>query len=192
MMAIRHVGIDTGTRLLGWAVVGERGEYIDSGWVDLETTLSRKLKGWDSLSIRLRALSMWATRFFEGIQHSADWASTIVGIEHPWVGRSKQTALTLGMAWGIIAHAAMQCGFAIAKIEPTQAKKALTGSGLPKKQAMLEAAKLMDTGREPGDWVAGHTMRPACEGKGKFDEADALGVALATRIWALERERGAV
>jgi len=168
---VEYVGIDTGTRLLGWAIVGERGEYINTGWVDLETPLSKTLKGWRSLYVRLISLSNWASQFFADLARKAPIHDQIefVGIEHPWVGKGRQTALTLGMAWGIIAQAAMHEGYSIAKIEPTQAKKALTGSGVARKPAMLEAAKLMGA---------------KCEGKGQFDEADALGVALATRVRA--------
>ena len=173
-----YIGIDTGTRLLGWAMTDGDGKHIDSGWVDLETPLSKKLKGWDSLAVRLGFLGRCTSRLFAERERvlGADSAANdvLVGIEHPWVGKSKQTSLTLGMAWGIIAQAAMQCRLPIVKIEPTQAKKALTGSGLARKPAMLEAAR---------------NMGAKCEGKGKFDEADAFGVALATRLWDLERRR---
>jgi len=173
-----YIGIDIGTELLGWAALNEAGEYISSGWVDLETTLSRKLRDWNSLEIRLKNLCRWALEFFGEYERVLSikevLGDTLVGIEHPWVGQSRQTALTLGIAWGIIAQAAMQCGLTITKVGPTRAKKAMTGSGKATKDAMLDAAKLMGA---------------KCDGKGQYDEADALGVALATRLWALERER---
>lgn len=164
-----YIGIDIGTRLIGWAVIDADGEYLKSHWVELGDTTSRGLKGWFSLLVRLGNLARWAECFF------SDFSSEeviVVGIEHPWVGKNAQTAVTLGMAWGIVAGAALSRGLSIDKIESAQAKLALTGYGKATKSQMVLHARI-------------HGAK--CVGAGEMDEADAIGVALAAR--GIDREK---
>lgn len=158
---MNYCGIDIGTHWMGYAVVNPEKRVVRSGWYKLEE--ARKLRGWNALTFRLADLNIYTRCFFSELDDVE-----YVGIEHPFVLRNVQTAITLGIAFGYVASAAQGMGFSIVKVEVGEAKKALTGNGKATKGTMIATAKILG----------------ACKGKGKGveDEADAVGVALATLI----------
>lgn len=160
---MNYCGIDIGTHWMGYAVVNPDKRIMKSGWYKLESKEDRKLRGWEALTSRLIKLDTYTRWFFSKLSHVK-----YVGIEHPFVLRNVQTAITLGIAFGYVASAAQECGFNIVKIEAGEAKKALTGNGKATKGTMIATAKVLG----------------ACKGRGKGieDEADAIGVAFATLI----------
>ena len=92
------------------------------------------------------------------------------GIEEPWSDpENPQVGLKLAKTWGLLACLCWQRGFYVCSIVPSTAKKALTGDGKASKEDMLKVAKLL--------W-------PDVQ---QFDEADAIGVALATRNLIIEK-----
>lgn len=155
-----YCGIDSGTSWVGYTLLQSDGRIVRSGSVELKSP--SKLKGDDALFARLFQLATWAESFFCELP-----ANTLVGVEHSWVGKNVQTAITLGIGFGYIASAAQRHGFNVEKIEPSEAKMALAGRGNAPKSLMILLAK--DLGACKKDY------------KGKEDEADSVGVGLALR-----------
>ena len=162
------VGVDIGTaNNCGWAIVNLQAERLDSGVI--------KVGRRESLDVRLYDLyySFMPVFFGQIESRCADpYRLLAVGIETPWVGKNIQTALRLGKAWGVVA------GFFIGTqsiiphtIYPTTAKKALTGSGKATKYAMVQTAAAMGMP---------HKVNEKGEIVGDDNEADAIGVAIAT------------
>lgn len=150
-------GVDIGTRIAGYAIV--KGDYVyHSEAVSLRR--NAKLKGWDSLLDRYEALLEWSRTAFAGSRFD------LVGIEWPWVGRNAQTAIKLGAAFGIVMASAMTYGLTVVRIEPSEAKLALTGDGGASKDKMVIFAKMLTK----------------LKSSYPEDEADAIGVALATQV----------
>lgn len=149
-------GIDTGTRVVGYAIVD--GEHVfRSDAVSLRR--NTKLRGWESLLERYENLLEWSRSVFAGSRFD------LVGVEWPWVGKNAQTAIKLGVAFGIVMASAMTHGLSVVRIEPAEAKMALTGSGNASKEEMVMFAKTITTLRS----------------KYPEDESDAIGVALAAQ-----------
>lgn len=145
---MRFLGIDIGTRFLGFAAVDKDGQPQGTG--------TTKFEG--KTRFRLKAIAKWADDFFRHCGHEV-----IVGIESPWVGANAQAAILLAKAWGIVAGVAWANGCnEIYSISPKTAKKALAGSGNATKYEMSMRAEML----------CGRTVTS--------DEADAIGVALAT------------
>ena len=143
--------------MLGYAVVEPNGRFHHCGSVTLVTKESKKATGWQSLALRMKMLDDWVWHFFD-----RQVSVTAVGIEHPWYGKNLQTALTLGIAFGYVSSEAQRRGYAVFKISPAEAKRALAGKGNADKQQMIAGVKTK----------IGLTV--------SADEADAIGVALAT------------
>ena len=158
------VGIDVGTGdNCGWAIVNLQGELLESGVYKLgekaalESRLVSLHKALDGFVLAMR---MVYHKEFHGHLYA-------VGIETPWVGKNIQSALRLGKAWGVVAASFMEYVVPYT-IYPATAKKALTGSGKARKLARVAAAQLMGMQGE------------------NDNEADAIGVALATLIQWIE------
>ena len=156
-------GIDIGTHNCGWAFVGISGNYLKSGFFKL--TASGKLYD------RMKAL----VREMNGLARRQGGSVIMYGIEDPWVGKNLQTAMKLSKAWGAAYGAIVSWGGQAMPIAVPAAKTALTGSPEASKENMLKMA------------------RTTCSVEiDQFDEADAIGVALATRKAILEKAMEAV
>ena len=150
-------GVDIGTRIAGYAIV--KGDYVyHSEAVSLRK--NAKLKGWASLQDRYAALLEWSETIFAGSRFD------LVGIEWPWVGKYPQTAIKLGAAFGVVMASALHHGLSVVRIEPAEAKLALTGNGGASKEKMVIFAKMLTK----------------LKSSYPEDEADAIGVALAAQV----------
>jgi crossover junction endodeoxyribonuclease RuvC len=154
---IQIAGIDIGTYSCGWAVIDEEGQHLASGtW---------KLPEKASLNVRLGLLhtkTLWFWSRFRPV---------VLGIEEPWVGPNRQTALVLAKAWGVIFAGSCLRANAIVGVTPTQGKKALTNYAKADKEQMRAALKMQFN-------VEDKTT--------DADRADAVGIALFTRVKYLE------
>ena len=147
------LGIDPGTRLLGFGVVrsmGKKVEYVDMGILDLrkETDPYRKLQSiYDCISEVCKSY------------HPAELA-----IESPFYGKNAQVVLKLGRAQGAAMIAALSYGVAsVTEYAPRKAKEAIVGNGAASKEQvrmMLEK-------------TFGHPLP-----EGQLDATDALAIAL--------------
>ena len=147
------IGIDPGTRLLGFGVVrsmGKKVEYVDMGILDLrkETDPYRKLQAiFDCIS-----------------EVCKSYHPTELAIESPFYGKNAQVVLKLGRAQGAAMIAALSYGVAsVTEYAPRKAKEAIVGNGAASKEQvrmMLEK-------------TFGHPLP-----EGQLDATDALAIAL--------------
>ena len=173
------VGVDPGTKKdnLGLALVDYDGKLVDCCSVTDWLVWSHPCDGpKDSLSDKLWNLKWrFADAFVNKISiKTAGRPILLGGIEDQWVGKNSQVALTLSKQFGAIFAALSDLGVYSVKIQPTQAKKALTGSGRADKETMVQFAQQMGMG---GD---------------NDNVADAIGIALAARAiykeWEIENQ----
>lgn len=154
-----YIGIDIGLKVAGWAIVDEDANLVDFGtW---------KFGPGMSIVQRLRDIAWEAVTLFR------ECPSCHVGIEMPWVGANKQTAIKLAKAWGAVCGAVENFDTIVVEIYPTTAKKALTGNAKATKEEMREAARVQ----------FGIDDQTA-----SADISDAIGVALATRVQVLMKK----
>jgi crossover junction endodeoxyribonuclease RuvC len=113
------LGIDPGTAVTGYGVVGYRP---DGGLSLLECGVIRTGSG-DPLPDRIREI-------FQGIQEVIDrFEPMAVAVEDVFQGKNVKSALTLGHARGAILLAAALREIPIAEYSPREIKKAVVGSG---------------------------------------------------------------
>ncbi len=118
------LGIDPGTRLLGFGVVrsiGKKVEFVDMGVLDLrkETDAYRKLQAiYDCISEVCKSY------------HPQELA-----IESPFYGKNAQVVLKLGRAQGAAMIAALSYGVSgVTEYAPRKAKEAIVGNGAASKE----------------------------------------------------------
>ena len=140
-----YCGVDTGTVIVGYALI-EDDELLSVGHLEC---------GDDDRYGRI-------IDFFENYFGCLRILDAVVGIEKPYVGPNRQTAINLGIAFGCIYTQARRHGFDPIEISPKEAKLALAGTGNASKALMLKKAQ-------------------AYRKIDSFDEADAIGIALAVR-----------
>ena len=148
------LGIDPGTRLLGFGVVrvsGRKAEYVDMGVLDLrkDTDPYRKLQAiHECISEVCRS-----------------YHPTELAIESPFYGKNAQVVLKLGRAQGAAMIAALESGVAtVVEYAPRKAKEAIVGNGAAsKEQVCLMLEK---------------TLGVKLAEQGPLDATDALAIAL--------------
>jgi crossover junction endodeoxyribonuclease RuvC len=148
---MRILGIDPGTRLLGYAVVDAlpRLRYVECGVV---TAPARQ-----PLAARLAEIQ----RALEEI--IAELRPDEVAVEDVFTAHNARSALALGHARGVALAAAGRAGLPVTAYAPAKVKRAVTGRGAaPKEQVALMVRALV-----------GLRMVP------RADAADALAVAVA-------------
>jgi len=158
----KFLGFDIGIRNnLGWAILNSDGSLHLSGCWNLGDERQ-------SQESRLELLASYCVDLFRryGLEITA------VGIERPWVGKSPQTALTLGWVAGTIFGIACTYGKQPFRIQPMEAKKAFTDNGKASKSQVLKMAQLLKS-----DITS-------------EDEADAIAVATATRLRTIKEAMG--
>jgi crossover junction endodeoxyribonuclease RuvC len=146
------LGIDPGTRHLGWGVVrrdGTRPSHVAHGVIDTDTTAS--------IAARLCQIE---TELCEVI---AKYRPTASVVEALFYAKDASAAAKLGHARGVALLVLARAGLSIAEYEPTRVKKAIVGHGrADKRQIAMMIATLLRLPAPP---------RP--------DAADALAIALA-------------
>jgi Holliday junction resolvasome RuvABC endonuclease subunit len=155
---IYFAGFDTGTQdNLACCLVDVEGNYVGSKlW---------KMDQKAPLVSRLVKLSFGLYNYL----CNYNFMIMAAGIEEPWVGMNKQTALKLAKVWGIVFDQCNMQTITAIGIQPSEAKKALTGNGRAKKPEVKR--------------IAGLLAEREFESQ---DEADAFAVALATRAKVIE------
>jgi crossover junction endodeoxyribonuclease RuvC len=150
---MRVLGIDPGTRILGFGLVeasGSRLALVEAGALELERIAA-------SLPGRLAAIHRELGALLARLRPDA------LAIEEAFHGRSAQAALRIGEARGVALATAELAGVAIAQYPPATMKKALTGNGrADKSQVAHMVVRLL-----------GLAAVPARE-----DVSDALGIAI--------------
>ena len=146
------LGVDPGTRHLGWGVVrrdGTRPAHVAHGVIDTDTTAS--------LAERLCQIE----RELAGVV--ATYCPTASVVEALFFAKDATAAAKLGHARGVALLVLARAGLPIAEYEPTRVKKAIVGHGhADKRQIAFMIATVLRLPAPP---------RP--------DAADALAIALA-------------
>lgn len=158
----RFLGIDPGSRRLGWGIVDAEGssmQHVAHGVIAPSTSLP--------LPARLAAI-------FEELEDMIDrWRPQVSGIERVFSSQGPKSALILGHARGVALLALQRGGLEIGEYSPAEIKLAVAGHGRAGKQQL--AAMVM---RLLGFDLAG----------AGHDATDALAIAIC-HVHGRERER---
>jgi crossover junction endodeoxyribonuclease RuvC len=146
------LGVDPGTRHLGWGVVrrdGTRPAHVAHGVIDTDVTAS--------IAVRLCQIER------ELDQVVATYRPTASAVESLFFAKDATAASKLGHARGVALLVLARAGLSIAEYEPARVKKATVGHGRADKQQMaMMIATLLRLPAPP-----------------RSDAADALAIAIA-------------
>jgi crossover junction endodeoxyribonuclease RuvC len=147
---MRVIGIDPGTRKLGWGVIeqiGTRRRHLGHGTLVLTG---------DSLADRLVGIE-------QGLEAVlAEHHPEVAAVESLFFAKNAQSAAKLGHARGVVLLLMRRAGLAIGEYAPAQVKRAVVGRGRADKRQVAYVVKS----------VLGLSELP------QSDAADALAVAL--------------
>lgn len=148
------MGIDPGTRVMGYGVLGIRGrkpEVIVQGVI--------KLDRFESHYLRLH-------RIYERVESlAAQYLPDEVALEAPFFGKNIQSMLKLGRAQGVAMAACLARDIPIAEYAPRLVKMAVTGNGQASKGQVANMVQ--------------HLLRiPQSQMPTLLDATDAVAVAL--------------
>ncbi len=133
---MKIIGIDPGTRNVGYGIVEERGSqlvYIASG-----TIVTRGAE----LAHRL-------VEIYNGLKGAIQiYQPDEAGVETVFAGSNIQTAIAIGEGRGVALLAAAEAGIPVCGYEPTLIKKAVTSSGRAGKEQMQEMVRILLSLRE--------------------------------------------
>jgi crossover junction endodeoxyribonuclease RuvC len=150
--AARILGIDPGSRIVGWGLVSEQAgkpELLDCGVI--------RLTAEGPLASRLVKLYGELDALVQRTQ------PTVAAVETLFHGRNARSALTLAAARGVILVVLARAGLEIAEYSPASVKQAVTGSGrADKEQVRVMVSRLLRSTQDLGP----------------HDLSDALAVAL--------------
>lgn len=147
---IRIIGIDPGSRVMGYGILdtdGFRHNYVASGFI--------KVKG-EALPEKLGVIFREVSAVIE------QWQPESMAIEQVFMSRNADSALKLGQARGAAICAGVQANLSVDEYAARVIKKAVVGSGsAAKEQVQHMMQKLL-----------------GLEEKLQADEADALAIAM--------------
>lgn len=144
------LGIDPGSRVTGFGVVGQQGSrlvYVASGCLRLPQA---------ELPVRL-------VRIYQGVTDIiAQYQPTELSIEQVFMARNPDSALKLGQARGVAMVAAANAGLSVAEYSARQVKQSVVGFGNAEKtQVQQMVVRLLSLSGTPAS-----------------DAADALAIAI--------------
>jgi crossover junction endodeoxyribonuclease RuvC len=146
------LGVDPGTRHLGWGIVrrdGTRASHVAHGVIDTDVSAT--------IANRLCQIERELSAVI------ADYRPTASVVEALFYAKDATAAAKLGHARGVVLLVLARAGLPIAEYEPTKVKKAIVGHGrADKRQIALMITTLLRLPSPP-----------------RADAADALAIALA-------------
>ena len=161
----RVIGVDPGTRVVGWGVVeadGARYRWIEHGVLRADARTP--------VSARLVHLASALSKVIERLR------PTEAAIEEAFHGRDASAALRIGEARGALLVALSSAGLSVEGYTNNVVKKAVTGAGrAPKEQVQAMIRRVLALNEAPTP----------------FDAADALAVAVCHLQRRGSRQRGA-
>jgi len=129
---LRILGIDPGTRVVGWGMVrhdGSRIVAVGHGTVSPGRSLSYPQ--------RLRVI-------FEGVRdHIAEHQPDAVAVEKVFAGKNVSSALKIGEGRAVVLLAAALAGLPVAEYAPAVVKKSVVGSGAAHKSQVAEMVRVV-------------------------------------------------
>lgn len=112
------LGIDPGTNIMGYGVLGCNGKHIE-----MLSIGSIHLKKYDGYALKLK-------KIFERVLGVIDsYHPDEVALEAPFFGKNVQSMLKLGRAQGVAMAAALHRDIPIFEYAPKRIKQSITGSG---------------------------------------------------------------
>ena len=121
------LGIDPGTSVMGYAVVG-----IAAGKPNVELMGVIELNKFESHYLRLH-------RIYERVEGIvSQYLPDEMAIEAPFYGKNVQSMLKLGRAQGVAMVAALNRDIPITEYEPRKVKMSITGNGAASKEQVAE------------------------------------------------------
>ena len=163
---MRIIGVDPGTRVLGWGVIdleGRKTTFVGCGAVSPPKSAKR-------VPERLAAIADALTEIIR--EHKPDLAA----VERAFFGKNAAAALRVGEARGVVLAELARAGVRVEELTPAEVKRAVTGTGgARKQQVQLMVGAILDC-KEP--------IEP-------LDASDALALAvcLAHRADVIEARR---
>jgi crossover junction endodeoxyribonuclease RuvC len=135
------LGIDPGTRRLGWGVVSRRGNkltHVSHGIIRLNPK--------DSLAIRL-------THIERGVEQVlAEHRPTVSSVETLFFHKDPQAAAKLGHARGVVLLSLARAGLEVFEYAPAKVKRTVAGGGqADKRQVALMMQALLALKELPGE-----------------------------------------
>jgi len=129
---MRVLGIDPGTAITGYGVVGEvQGELQPLAFGVIKTPADQPLPR--RLQLIYRAISDLAE----------EWKPTAAAVEELFFSRNVRTAMSVGHARGVTLLALANAGLDVAEYTPLAIKQAVTGYGNADKAQMQEMVRLL-------------------------------------------------
>ena len=129
---MRVLGIDPGTAITGYGVVGEvQGELQPLAFGVIKTPADQPLPR--RLQLIYRAISDLAE----------EWKPTAAAVEELFFSRNVRTAMSVGQARGVVLLALADAGLDVAEYTPLAIKQAVTGYGNADKAQMQEMVRLL-------------------------------------------------
>ena len=129
---MRVLGIDPGTAITGYGVVGEvQGELQPLAFGVIKTPADQPLPR--RLQLIYRAISDLAE----------EWKPTAAAVEELFFSRNVRTAMSVGQARGVALLALADAGLDVAEYTPLAIKQAVTGYGNADKAQMQEMVRLL-------------------------------------------------
>ena len=129
---MRVLGIDPGTAITGYGVVGEvQGELQPLAFGVIKTPADQALP--QRLQSIYRAISNLAE----------EWKPTAAAVEELFFSRNVRTAMSVGHARGVTLLALANAGLDVAEYTPLAIKQAVTGYGNADKAQMQEMVRLL-------------------------------------------------
>ncbi len=122
------LGIDPGTAITGYGVVGETA----AGNFELLACGVIRTKAGEKMHLRLLEI------FQDMKALIAEFHPTEMAVEKLFFGRNVTTAITVGQARGTVLLAGAEYGLDIAEYTPAEVKQAITGYGSADKQQIQE------------------------------------------------------
>ncbi len=127
MSAVRILGIDPGTNILGFAVIEVAGDHItvlEIGVLHLKEKKEHQEK--------LREIFLEIQEIIER------YLPQELAIEAPFFGKNVQSMLKLGRAQGVAMAAGMTMGLNITEYSPKKIKQSVTGNGNAAKEQVAD------------------------------------------------------
>ena len=137
----RILGIDPGSRNMGWAVLDDAGSLVDWGTIKTKPKTPQP----ETLLILLQGLEDLVARF----------KPSRLALEDLFFSRNVQSAMRVGEARGMVLLTCAQHDLPCQSFTPQKIKMVLTGSGKADKQQIAEAVNehlgLMPPSQHAGD-----------------------------------------
>ncbi len=130
--AMRILGIDPGTGILGFGVIdaqGPKAQLVDAG------VIRTPVKEDDAVRL--------VTIYDELTEIIKQTKPTEMAVEKLFFAQNVTTAMTVAQARGVVLLCGMQAGLKIAEYTPLQIKQALTGYGRAEKRQIQEMVRVI-------------------------------------------------